>query len=71
MMKVCSNNKLDGFGSVYICCLCCLATCRQNGYVYRHKHFNDLPGMWLQHNPTKSNEYNFIELFKNKIKTCK
>ena len=60
IMKVCSNNKLDGFGSVYICCLCCLATCRQNGYVYRHKHFNDLPGMWLHHNPTKSNEYNFI-----------
>lgn len=59
-MKVCSNNKLDGFGSVYIYCLCCIATCRQKGYIYRHKHFNDLPGMWLHHNPTRSNEYNFI-----------
>ena len=52
---------MDGFGSVYMSCMCCLATCRKKGWVYRHTHFNDLPGKSLHHNPNRSNNnFNFI-----------
>ena len=47
---VCSNKKQDGFGSIYVCSLCCLATCRQNGYIYRHATFQQIG---LHHNYNK------------------
>ena len=54
-MKIYSNRKQDGFGSVYLCCMCCFARARHDGAIYRHAHFSDLPGN-MHHNPGMKNK---------------
>lgn len=56
MNIVYSNKKQDGFGSLYVCCLCCLVTCRQKGYIYRHTMFQELRGD-VHHNYDKDKEF--------------
>lgn len=55
-----SNKKLDGFGSVYLCCMNAFATSRYDKQMYYHTHFTDLPGKSLQHNYNKDKNYSLI-----------
>lgn len=57
MTKVCSSKKNDGFGSVYYSCMSTIAYCRKNNYIYRHTHFDDLPGFSLHHNYEKKKDF--------------
>jgi hypothetical protein len=60
-MKIYSNRKQDGFGSVYVSCMCCFARARNDGAIYRHTHFVDLNGKHLHHNPNpRNNDFDYI-----------
>ena len=55
-----SNKKLDGFGSVYLCCMNAFATARYDKQLYYHTNFNDLNGKSLHHNYNNDKNYSSI-----------